>query len=141
MAPSVDQALLNTAFSKNLDLVSDMGIYESIGKTMAARIDGLVFLYQILVLVLDICPWCEVNYGQWRDAVLYAIDEGKKKEPVRILNHSTFKDKIWAGQRAERWVTVLYHLRRLKRNEDLVQSSSKKCGKDLLTKLQAMFVN
>ena len=123
MSPVVDQDQLNTVFAKHIDLVADMGKYESIGKTMAARLDGLFFLYNLLGPILDLCPWCEINYGQWRDAALHAAEEARKKKT--ILNHSNFSDKIWGGQRAERWITVLYHMRRLKRNPELLDTGSK----------------
>jgi hypothetical protein len=95
---------------------------------MAARIDGLVFLYNLLCPILEIFPWCEINYGQWRDAVIYAAEEARKKKI--ILSQSNFSDKIWGGQRAERWVAVLYHMRRLKRNPELLDTGSKKNKKD-----------
>ena len=135
MAPVVPQGKLNDLMEKHSDRIMDMGKYEQVGRSMAARSDGLAYFYMLLIELFTFCPWCEVNYSQWKEAIVHA--EAASKKEGKDLNSGTFNLKIWSGQRAERFMTVLYHVRRLKRTEEAWHVFAKKASKADLAKVQA----
>lgn len=132
--PLVNQDEMNSLVLKHWHLVRDMGKYESVGRSMSPRIDGLAYMYDFLKAFITMVPECFMNYGQWRIAVANA-EAVKKKDDVE-LNVSTFNVKIWSGQRAERFMTALNHLRRIKKAPDTLEVFAKKASKDAIKKVE-----
>lgn len=108
--PDIDVVKLTTAFDtwvKTNHFRTDMfsfGVYDTIGRTMAASPSGLHQNVSFLLMLLQVAPWGQVNPAILRSCFL--------RQPNH--NHSTLRADLWAGGRAERVTTMLNHVRRLK---------------------------
>jgi hypothetical protein len=114
----VDQDLLDEVFLKHASTISNFGVYENIGRTMGVNGKGLSELQCFLQSVLEVAPWCNLHLTQLREAVLTVVR-------AKDINKSKLNDKVWAGQRAERMITLLAHLRRLLKPFRFEQCASK----------------
>jgi hypothetical protein len=127
----VDQDALNTLATANYKTIANLGHYENVGKTQGTCGKGLAFLQKLIMAILSLCPQCHITKTQWRAAIL---DANRQKN----FNSSGLNHKIWAGQRAERLMTIQSHLRRVFREpQRLVQATSKMNRQDAQT-LQSM---
>jgi hypothetical protein len=127
----VDQDALNTLATANYKIIANLGFYENVGKAHGTCGKGLVFLQKLMMAILSLCPQCQITKTQWRAAIM---DANRNKN----FNSSGLSHKIWAGQRAERLLTIQNHLRRVFREpQRLVQATSKMSRQDAQT-LQTM---
>jgi len=114
----VDQDLLNQVFSEGASVLSNFGQYESISRSYAVSGKGLAHCYPLLKEILAVAPECNLPMTQIREAVSYAANQHHlNKTKLTILN--------WAGQRTERIITMLAHLRRLTNNQRLAECLGK----------------
>lgn len=111
-APVVDVGKLSEVFGKHKAVISDFGCYEHINRSQAAKGLGIVSMYDFLKDMLKMCPSADMPGTCARSAMISLIVQ----EPT--LNKTIYNSSIWAGTRCERLGTVLYHLRRLAREED-----------------------
>jgi hypothetical protein len=100
------QAKLDAVFLAHKETVCNFGQYENISRTMGVSGKGLAALHPFLVDVLKVAPFANVHLTQIKDAVLTLIK-------AKSCNQTALSDKAWAGQRTERVITLLAHLRRL----------------------------
>ena len=98
-------------FCKNKELVTDFGIYEFLGRTMAASGTGLHYLRDLLAGITDVCPGAYFEPVTIKMAVIRLLDKHSS------LNSSDKLGKtVWAALKTERLVTILYHFRRVVRD-------------------------
>ena len=102
----VAQTELDAVILKHHQTISNLGVYENISRPMGVNGKGLANLKSFLEDLLQIAPWANLHLTQVREAVLTT-------NKVKGLNKSSMSDKSWAGQRTERIITILAHLRRL----------------------------
>ena len=116
VASDVNQDALDALAAANCKAIGNLGYYESIGKAQGACGKGLVFLQTLIIAILTLCPQCHITKTQWRAAIL---DANRMKD----FNSSGLGHRIWAGQRAERLLTLTSHLRRIFREpQRLIQA-------------------
>ena len=131
VASDVNQDALDALAAANCKAIGNLGYYENIGKAQGACGKGLVFLQTLIIAILTLCPQCHITKTQWRAAIL---DANRMKD----FNSSGLGHRIWAGQRAERLLTIQSHLRRIFREpQRLVQAMEKMYSQDAKT-LQSM---
>lgn len=97
---------LDAVMLKHRAVLCNMGVYENISKPMAVLGRGLVALKEFLTSLLKVAPWANIVLGQIRSAILTANNS-------KSLNKGPLSNKAWAGQRTERVITLLAHLRRI----------------------------
>lgn len=100
------QAKLDAVFLAHKETVCNFGQYENISRTMGVSGKGLAALHPFLEDLLKVAPFANVHLTQIKDAVLTLIK-------AKGCNQTALSDKAWAGQRTERVITLLAHLRRL----------------------------
>ena len=127
----VHQDSLDALAAANYKTIANLGHYENVGKSQGACGKGLAFLQKIIMAILSLCPQCHIGKTQWRAAIL---DANKAKD----FNASGLTHRVWAGQRAERLLTIQSHLRRIFREpQRLLQATAKMNREDTKT-LQLM---
>ena len=107
--------VLTKALTQAAGFVADMGTYNNIGRNCQPCGKGLLQLHVMIQLLLDCCPSFEVNPG----CLLKALTNLVFAKPA--LNQSIYSAKVWVGQKQERITNMMYHLRRLRREEDRLQ--------------------
>ena len=107
--PAVDRSDYHRVFSAHPELVMDLGAYERIGRADAAHGKGLVQLQSIIVGLLKVNNSGRLNAPALKNAILDLVVENPS------LNKTCYNNSVFAGLKAERFVTVFYHLRRIKR--------------------------
>ena len=131
VAVDVNQDDLDSLAAANYKTIANLGHYENVGKTQGTCGKGLAFLQKLIMAILSLCPQCHIGKTQWRAAILDA-------NKVKDFNSSGLGHRIWAGQRAERLLTIQSHLRRIFREpQRLVQAMKKMNSQDAKT-LQSM---
>ena len=111
--------------------IASLGHHENVSKTQGACGKGLAFLQKLIMAILSLCPQCHITKTRWRAAILDANN-------IKDFNSSGLGHRIWAGQRAERLLTIQSHLRRIFREpQRLVQAMEKMNSQDAKT-LQSM---
>ena len=110
-------------FIKHMAKLTNFGVYENISRSMAVSCRGLAALADFLEDVLKLCPSSNLLLTQARLAILNA-------NKVKAINPSRLQNQVWAGQRAERIVTILAHVRRVKREPLRLQQALKKGSQD-----------
>lgn len=123
-APEIDAVQLAEAFDAwvgeqpNPGVAFHFGLYESTGRSQAASGAGLHGNAAFLKMLLHIVPCAQINPAVLRACFL--------RHPK--LNSSTLRSDLWAGGRAERVTTMLYHLRRLKSDSERLRQALAKCS-------------
>ncbi len=100
------QAKLDAVFLAHKETVCNFGQYENISRTMGVSGKGLATLHPFLEDMLKVAPFANLHLTQIKDAVLTLIK-------AKNCNQTALSDKAWAGQRTERVITLLAHMRRL----------------------------
>ena len=113
-----DQDALNAITHTHFKVMSNLGYYENVGKQQGVCGKGLIFLSRVILDVLRINPQSNISKTQWKNAFLDA-------NKLRNFNHSGLPDKTWAGQRAERMITIQSHMRRVWREPQRMQQAMK----------------
>jgi len=112
VCPDVNLISLAKAFESHVERSSspafDFGLYESIGRNCAVDPSGVKQNESLLLAILRVVPWCQVNPTILRNCI--------SRHPRQ--NHSTLKTELWAGGRAEKITTMLKHLRRIKQDQE-----------------------
>ena len=100
---------LSNIFVRHKQLIVDMGIYENIGRNCAANGKGLLYMSSCIKDMLRISPGGVFEQRVIREALSMAA----LAEPS--LNPTDLKNQLWSVIRAEKLVTVFYHVRRVSR--------------------------
>ena len=106
--------------------------YENIGKSQTPDGPGLVKLYDLVMAILGVCPAANISKDMWRRAAM------QMNRVYKGLNSTELTNRSWAGQRAERWMTVLNHVRRLYNSSDVLAKTLKGLSKESRRKLSAI---
>jgi hypothetical protein len=131
VAVDVNQDDLDSLAAANYKTIASLGHHENVSKTQGACGKGLAFLQKLIMAILSLCPQCHITKTRWRAAILDANN-------IKDFNSSGLGHRIWAGQRAERLLTIQSHLRRIFREpQRLVQAMEKMYSQDAKT-LQSM---
>jgi hypothetical protein len=101
-----DQELLNDIMGSHSKYIKDLGIYEGVGRTMGVSGKGLAYLFPLVASILTLAAWANLFLVQLRDSI---VEANRRK----TMNGTGLQHRLWAGQRAERIITVLAHVRRL----------------------------
>lgn len=117
---------LEDVILKHKTILCNLGVYENICKPMAVNGKGLVSLNDFLTSLLKLAPWANLLLGQVRDAIV-TVNQCKS------LNKGPLTDKAWAGQRTERVITLLAHLRRLLTPYRFDQCAAKMSKQDIIS--------
>ena len=120
------QEELEAVILKHRTVLCNLGVYENISKPMAVYGKGLASLNDFLTSLLQLAPWANLVLVQIRDAIL-TVHHSKS------LNKGPLSDKAWAGQRTERVITLLAHLRRLLTPYRFDQCTAKMSKQDIIT--------
>ena len=127
----VHQDSLDALAAANYRTIANLGHYENVGKSQGACGKGLAFLQKIILAMLSLCPQCHIGKTQWRSAIL---DANKAKD----FNASGLTHRVWAGQRAERLLTIQSHLRRIFREPQRLLQATAKMNREDTKILQSM---
>ena len=126
MKVDVDEGLLVKMFVAHQSVLQHLGVYENVSRSMHVDGPGLMFLYSFLWDVILLCPSAEPRESSMRNAFMTMVTMFPK------INETKFNNGTWAQLRTERMVTILYHVRRLKREESrLAQIASRLNGPEL----------
>eukprot|EP00438_Fugacium_kawagutii_P025091 Skav213440 [mRNA] locus=scaffold837:100346:101523:- [translate_table: standard] len=123
--PHVDEGLLLKVFSKNSDLLRNMGSYERISKSQAADPRGLVALLPMIQGLVELQPTCEIHTSSLRKAIFSVLLEDGS------LNDSKWSGSVWVGLKVERIGVILFHLRRMA-GSDMKAAAACLSGADFL---------
>ena len=106
-----DQGYLNTIFKEERALICDLDEYEHISRNAAVSGNALISVVSLLGKLVTLNKHAEFPHSQIKAAALHLL----RSEPT--LNKSGFTNKVWAGFRAERVCCILYHVRRVARDD------------------------
>lgn len=132
-APSYDQSVLDKVCRQSAAMWKCFGKYEHLSKSQAADGDALASFQGWLQPLITAAPTLEFTSG----GVF-------KKELIRlstvsdISSSSQLRGDLWAAERADRVLTVCYHMRRLKRNSYELEKTASMCTGESLVKLRLM---
>ena len=119
---AVDEDELVTALRAHRRKAMNLRTYENLGKSQTPDGPGLVKLYDLVMAILGVCPAANVSKDMWRRAAM------QMNRIYKGLNSTELTNRSWAGQRAERWMTVLNHVRRLYNSSDVLAKTLKGYG-------------
>lgn len=118
-APAVDEARLAQFMQEHVEAHGSsslhFGVYEQLSRAQAVSAEGM---HQNCGFLLGLCQAIKgsrVVAGALVSVIL----------PHSVLNYTQLKNELWAGQRAERVLTLLGHVRRLADPVRLKQALSK----------------
>ena len=122
--PWVSEEVLYGVLASNVDLVKDLGSYESVMKSWAVDYGGLVMCENLVLAFLKVCPMCVVHDKALRKAVskLLLLDPD--------VNQTKYRDDVWVNMRCERLGTLLNHVRAA-RDSALTAASMRLTGASL----------
>ena len=126
-----DQDLLDACILKHASYIGNFGQYENMSRPMAVLGKGLAALGPLLHSILEVSPYCNISISQLRESILQV-------DKLKDLNKTKLQDKVWAGQRAERLVTLMSHLRRLWRVPYRKEQCFNKCSKEARDVIQEL---
>ena len=127
--PLCSQTALNEVVVK-VPSVADLGVYEHIGRSCAVDGDGLCAIVDVLEGLVQMNPGMEFNFSQLKAAYMNLVFTKPK------VNTSKYPNKVWAGLKSERLITVLYHVRRVVRNDKRLQQMLGKMRAEAFDMLQ-----
>ena len=123
--PMPDAGLLYGVLKENIEKVCDLGEYESLSRGSGISPQGLsanIVLLEKLVLVE---PSAEIHSKAMAAALLRLLQD----EPG--VNKTKFSGNAWMNLRQERLTCILYHLRRLVRDQECMKTCAVRlCGSD-----------
>ena len=93
---------------KHKAVLCNFSNYGNTTKQTAVNGKGLVANSEFLVSLLQLAPWANSSLAQVRDAILSVAR-------AKSLNKGPLTDRAWAGQRTEKVIIMLSHLRRIKK--------------------------
>lgn len=108
-SPVVDADILATIFEKHKSIVANFGVYESTSRNQAVKGKGILHCRPLLWDLLEACPIGDMPAPSAKQAMAVLV----LNDPS--LNSTIYNTSIWSQLRCERVGTLLYHLRRLKR--------------------------
>ena len=108
-APALDSSLLATCFGKHKEMIGNMGAYESIGKSMSPLGPDLMKMLPLLKDIVAMSPSATLPPGPSKHALINMLLTTPR------LNPGPYNSVVWASARWDRLGTVLYHLRKIKR--------------------------
>ena len=124
---------LGACFLKHRTLVRDLGLYESLPRSGAASGTGVLLVAPLLVDMLDHSPRAQWDMKLMKDAlVLAAANDGS-------MNKMGVKNATWAALKAERIITLFYHIRRVKRDDKAWRAMITKLTGEQTAELTAIF--
>ena len=124
VATVCNQGELDLLMAQNKTQLANLGVYESITKPMAVNGKGLVALRALLTALLKLAPGANLLQQQIREAIETANANGE-------LNSGKMSHKAWAGQRTEKVIILLAHLRRVKTTWRFDQCAAKMSQQDI----------
>ena len=110
--PNLDAGLVLVALKANMDLVVDLGCYETLSRTSACSPQGIVNNLALLRSFLKLEPSGEIHTQPLKAALLRLLTDDPS------LNKSRFNGTVWINLRQERITCLLYHFRKLARDPD-----------------------
>ena len=108
--PAVDRTEYYRVVAASPELVMNLGTYERVGRADATHGKGLLHLQTIVVGLLEVNNSGRLNAPALKNAILDLVVDSPP------LNKTCYNNGVFAGLKAERFVTVFYHLRRIKRD-------------------------
>ena len=131
-APHVEDSQLLSALGKHKDLVADLKTYERLGRNQAPSGQGLMEIFDLLWDIVLIAPECVLPPGPTKTALTALLLNSPR------LNVSPYNSGVWVGLKLERLTTVLYHVRKLKREHNKFQQVAMTLNGDQLQKLVSL---
>ena len=119
--PKVDDSIILKIFEENIGDIMNAEDYESISLPMASFGPGIVKKSKLIRAILLACPCGGVPAG----AAKKAIEKIVTVKPE--LNTSLWNTSVFAGQRLERILVLLAHVRRLAQEGFRLQQCALKC--------------
>ena len=108
----------------------DLGAYEHLSKQQAPDATALAEFSGWLSEMATVAPTLEVSgIREFKSGFLKAV----ARDPS--LNKTQLRGDLWAKQRSDRLLTVLYHMRKLKRDEHALFNLAGTCTGDVLKKI------
>jgi len=92
--------------------ISDMGIYNNLGRVAQPDGKALVLMSPMLLKLLEVCPKMEISPGQISQALQQLVMQAPE------VNTTIYNGRVWAGAQQERITNILYHIRRLAKEKD-----------------------
>jgi hypothetical protein len=118
-----NQGDLDVLMTQHKIQLANLGVYESISKTMAVNGKGLVALSPLLTALVQLAPWANLLQTQIREAIETVNADG-------MLNSTKMSHQAWARQRTEKVILLFSHLRRLRKEFRFNQCTAKMSRQD-----------
>ena len=117
--PYVDPGILFTVLKSNQTLVQDLGAYERISTTQAPDPKAILANYDLCKGLLSCEQSCQVHSQPLRQALLKMLGE------CPDMNQGNFSGEVWINLRIERLTTLMTHLRKLARDDNMNSCAAK----------------
>ena len=129
---SIDELAILACLLRHLAVVADMGLYEGKGRSDQPDGVGILILEPMLSELLTLCPAADFGASALKKVCLKLVFQHA------ALNNTVYNNGVWAGLRNERFVTIFYHLRKIKREPDRLRQVLEKLTGPQTSKLHAL---
>ena len=97
-----------------------LGFYITLGRENACSAEDLINLFWLIYLYILVSPLGKPRKNQIKDAIARAIHRHQTHHapgiPSKKINSSKYNDNIFSNWIAKRFLILMFHVRRLKRN-------------------------
>ena len=93
-----------------------LGYYETLTRENGVNSKDLIVLFWLIYYFVLMQPKAKAKKKQVQDSLTRIL--GKFQGKKRKLNHSMFPDKVFAKFFAKKWMIIMFHVRKLKRDPD-----------------------
>ena len=128
-APLVDESRIAVVLGKHKDLVADMKQYENVGRSQNPNGPGLMLLFDFLSDLIALSPSALLPPAATKMALMTLLVNNPK------MNSTPYNSGVWVGARLERITTLMYHLRKLKREDSKLRQVAYSLNGEDLAKL------
>ena len=132
--PRTDGGLVLKVFRDNMDNVTDLGEYESLSRNSGISPHGLVQNIKLLEDIVSVEPTAELHPQPIKAALLRILQDDSK------VNQTKFNGNVWINLRQERLTCILYHLRRLSRDQECQKTCAVRLNGCNFHRLRALLV-
>ena len=130
--PEVEESVMKGIVTLHIALIIAMGIYESKSTPDQPCGKGILHLHDLIAALVEACPGGEIGSPIIRKCLLSLVFDQPK------LNTTIYNNGVWAGLRTERMITLMNHVRRLRREPDRLRQVMAKLNGQETQKLKAL---
>ena len=110
---------LMQVLQRNDSLIRNLGAYNTTSRNQSVSPKGIMHCYSLLCDLVELSSSAEIHTQPLRQALLECVQEDPS------LNDTKWNCGVWANIKCERLGTLLFHLRKLKNQDDLSSYAAK----------------